>query len=125
MKLIYLLSTVFFIHTISAQQLDSKDAVIADFTKGYNYLSPSRIFDLLDEKYQETKTIDEIDAFLENHNETLGMIEDCRIISTKEREKSYIMQAEKSSMIMKFEFSEDNKIIHYESKVLHASVPTL
>ncbi|MGY3791724.1 hypothetical protein [uncultured Aquimarina sp.] len=124
MKPLYFLFTVFFIHTISAQNLDDKDVIIADFTKGYNYLSPSMIFDLLDEKYQEKMTMEEIDRFLDSTNQTLGMIEDCRMISEKDGEKSYIMQAEKSSMIMKFEFSEDNKITHYEKEVLAASIPT-
>ncbi|WP_108803233.1 MULTISPECIES: hypothetical protein [unclassified Aquimarina] len=124
MKLCCFLFTVLFIHTISAQNIDDYDAVIIDFTKGYNYLSPTTIFDLLDEKYQQTKTIDDIDQFLESHNKTLGMIEDCRVISKKDGETSYIMQAEKSVMIMKFEFSDQNKITHYESKVLQASLPT-
>ncbi|WP_219011077.1 hypothetical protein [Aquimarina litoralis] len=52
------------------------------------------------------------------------MIEDCRILSETKGKKSYIMQAEKSSMIMKFEFSKDNKITHYETEVLAASIPT-
>ncbi|MBQ4805781.1 hypothetical protein J8L88_23165 [Aquimarina sp. MMG015] len=124
MKLCCFLFTVLFIHTISAQNIDDHDAVIIDFTKGYNYLSPTTIFDLLDEKYQQTKTIDDIDQFLESHNKTLGMIEDCRVISKKNGETSYIMQAEKSVMIMKFEFSDQNKITHYESTVLQASLPT-
>ncbi|WP_027393335.1 hypothetical protein [Aquimarina latercula] len=124
MKLCCFLFTVLFIHTISAQNIDDYDAVIIDFIKGYNYLSPTTIFDLLDEKYQQTKTIDDIDQFLESHNKTLGMIEDCRVISKKNGETSYIMQAEKSVMIMKFEFSDQNKITHYESTVLQASLPT-
>lgn len=124
MKLICLLFTVLFIHTVSAQNLDNQDAIIMNFTKGYNYLSPSKIYDLLDEGYQERLTMDKIDQFLEVYGETLGMIEDCRLISKGKGHKSYIMQAEKSYMIMKFEFSEDDKITHYESEVLHASLPT-
>ncbi|SEM05444.1 hypothetical protein SAMN04487910_3988 [Aquimarina amphilecti] len=124
MKLCCFLFTVLFIHTISAQNIDDHDAVFIDFTKGYNYLSPTTIFDLLDEKHQQTKTIDDIDQFLENDNKTLGMIEGCRVISKKNGEKSYIVQAEKSVIIMKFEFSDQNKFTHYESAVLKASLPT-
>ena len=124
MKLLSVALVFFCVQTASSQTNEDHASTVMDFAKAYNYLSPESIHHLFDEEYQKVHTVDKLDEFLDNKNPVLGMIEDCRMIASENGRKSYIMKGGKSIMIMKFEFSSDNKITFFETETLHESLPT-
>jgi len=124
MKSIYLVLAFLFIQTSWAQNDVDQNNIVMDFATGYNYLSPNMIYNLLDENYQKEFTLGKIDEFVETHDKVLGMIEDCRFLSVQDNTRSYIMQGEKSVMIVKFEFSEENTITSMKTQILANSIPT-
>jgi len=117
MKLIASLFVLLFISiSVSAQTEADYDLVAIDFTEGYNYLSADKIFNLLDNEYQKTLTLDKVKEFIAQHDRTLGMIKGFGVVSEGNNHKTYLTQFENSSMLIAFELSLDNKITHLSTK---------
>lgn len=117
MKLIFSLFTLLFISiTVSAQNEADYDVVFMDFTEGYNYLSPKRIFKLLDSEYQKVFTMEKVEEFIEENDKVLGMIEEFGIVSEAETHKTYLTEFENSSLLISLELSADNKITNITTK---------
>lgn len=130
MKFLTLLTAVFFVQIVVAQsenqspEIDyNQEDVIKNFTTGYNYLSPKRIYNLLDDSVKQSQSMDDIDQYLEEYDKKIGMIEDYRVLEEKGNKKMYVIEGEKTYAIMKFEFSDDNKIKSYETQMLSNVIP--